>query len=275
MSDYFEMKKNLIDDPRKAGIPPFLQVQNRKEPTPEQQRKIDEMLAKAKLPTPSLTIRMASEEDKKIAEEILAEKKRIADLKFKVRIAKAQDVARVKPIPGSTWDQKTCKWVHPSIKPEKDKDMTQLEDKTIPQLTAEYNAIAKAKGKKTVLKFKDKKTALRRLEEINGASATSEESQSKKEDGNLRKQIIDQFGFRANSTREVLLNKLIDHLGQQVTKEKLGEYASSISGIEWKISGSPREDGTVTKQKLPFELKTSKENGVISYGLYQKGVLRS
>jgi hypothetical protein len=143
------------------------------------------------------------------------------------------------------------------------------ENKTVAQLTAEYNAVAASKGKATVVKFRDLATAKRRLEEIRaGAKAVpspaSEKAPEKlevkeKSSSTERENIIQQFSFRKGSDRERLLGLLIDRLGSQVPRTVLGKLAGSISGIEWRIDD----------QKIPFEVKTVKGEEV-SYGLYRK-----
>jgi hypothetical protein len=249
-------------DPKKNGIPEFLQIQNRMELTAEQQVKIDTRMAKVE-PTGFGMHRTLSDQDRKIAEEIKATKKLNADLKFQNRMARAKQKSTM--IPGAVWDQSVCKWIHPN---EVEKDMTnKLGEKTIPELTAAYNAIASSKGKKTVVKFKDKKTAMTRLEEIKG-SPTNGKTNGKTAPS--RGAIQDVFNFRKGSVREKLLEKLIANLGSMIPKSKLGALAAGLSGIEWRISGSPDTTGNLSTKKLPFELKSEKGEKEREYGLYKK-----
>jgi len=249
------------DDPRKEGIPSFLQVQNRRPMTEEDLMRYYEKYG-PRPTTPWGTRPAATAVDLKAAEEIKAEKKRIAELKFKARIAKANDKERNEWFPGAVWDQSTCKWIN-----REENNMRKSGEKTVAELTKEFNAIAASKGKKPVKLFRDRKTALKRLEEINGS--TPPKTMSKKEDGSERKTIIEMFSFRKGSEREVLLDKLIDHLDEMVSKKSLGDCAVSISGIEWRIKGSPGKDGVVTTKKLPFEIRTSKDEKGKYYGLYR------
>lgn len=78
------------------------------------------------------------------------------------------------------------------------------------------------------------------------------------------------FNFRKGSVRERLLEKLIANLNSMVPKSKLGDTYAGLSGVEWRISGSPDVEGKPSTKKLPFELRVEKGEKEKTYGLYRK-----
>lgn len=204
------------------------------------------------------------------------EKTEIEVNKFKARIGRAKE--RSEHIPGSTWDPRRGRWVHPSL--EKERDMPNAEGKTLPQLTIEYNALCnsptgKIIGMKQIVKFRDLKTATERvkkaLEKIKAKAAAPKESKAPKtpkEKGPKQRlpfthgyaSIVEEFDFKSGSEREKLLHILLDNFEKPVEKKKLDKLAGCIAGITWRINN----------KRLAYELRESKEDGNVSYGLYRK-----
>lgn len=72
--------------------------------------------------------------------------------------------------------------------------------------------------------------------------------------------VVEAFDFRVGSTREKLLNLLLDDFEGMVSAKSLGVLSKSIKGVSWRIES----------RGLPYELREKKESGVTSYGLYRK-----
>lgn len=91
-----ETPAGIIADPKKDGIPPILQVQNRKPPTPEQQAKINAAKAAAKTTADAKTARQ---------QELCAEQAKLKAEKARVRIeklkAKKNGAAQAMPLTGT------------------------------------------------------------------------------------------------------------------------------------------------------------------------------
>jgi len=270
--------------PDDLSIPNFL-----KRPlTPKVRGRIDRIMAVATayngrpeivlrpwIPGTANTLRYAPSADPATIRRLQEERKEQDKIKTKSReVLKEQGIW----IPGSLWDTRNCKWIHPSINEERQMPNKMTGEKTVAELTAEYNAIAKSEagvklGLKEVVKFKDLKTAKARLAKVNKdlGNETPKETKVKepKEPKEPKKRlpfthrhgdVVEQFDFRAASERERLLHVLLDHFEKMVTKASLGKLAVNVPGITWRIDN----------KKLPYELRETKNEGVISYGLFRK-----
>lgn len=195
-----------------------------------------------------------------IIEEARRIKKQVETSRFKKRIALANQ--RAERVPGSIWCTRTSRWVHPATELQKKAEdiMAQLKgEKTVAQLTAEYNALAQARGLKPVKKFRDLATAKERVAKLNGASVETPQPGGSSTDDD----VVKQFQFRKGSPREELVKLLLANLGQQLTAKQLGNLVSVMPGILWRIDVS----------NLPYKVtivKDVKEGK--TYGLHKREV---
>lgn len=267
----------MIEDPKKEGIPVFLQIQNRSILSPRQQALVDEWLAKSRVKNghDHLKDDNLTEKDRLAIEEIRSERKKKQDEGFKSRMAKAHHIASHEGrfIPGARWDMKLCAWIHTGLQKE-----GKMEEKTVAQLTAEYNELAKAKGLKPVIKFKTRGLALERIEKLkNGgeaapreipAATTSQEAPSTtKTHGTWTRDGILE-AFKVRNFRRDLLVKLIASLGQMTSIEKLGgkSVKAHANGLKWRLTNGPDKKNP----NLPFEIREEKKDGTTHLGLYAK-----
>jgi hypothetical protein len=159
---------------------------------------------------------------------------------------------------------------------------------TNPQLTQAYNdmtvdAVANGLNAKSIKKFKTKELGVLRCDalykaicekvgddyEVKMPAPAETTSTPTKDSGLESKSIIESFKFREGSVRENLLRKLLNNFGKMIPKSKLGDLVNGVSGIEWRIAGSPGKNGAATTEKLPFELRVSRGEKEKSYGLYK------
>lgn len=188
-----------------------------------------------------------------------AQKKLIETNRFKRRIAVASQ--RKERVPGSIWCTRTSRWIHPATELlRKEEDiMAQLKgEKTVAQMTAEYNELATARGLKPVKKFRDLATAKERLAKISKSAAPAPQDGGSSTDDD----VVKQFKFKPGSPRHELLKKLLTNLGQPLKAKELGNLVSVIPGILWRIDVS----------KLPYALVIAKTTEGKTYGLHKREV---
>lgn len=167
--------------------------------------------------------------------------------------------------------------------------MNKYETMSGPELAKAYNAMAATRpGTKTVAKFRDRATALKRCKDLesavaNGgakpaADAAATAASGKKKTGKTTTKkaggITGEFGFRSGSSREKLLLTLYSAMGKQVavaslaravlgsaSEAKVTELMAVSKGLPWRIKES----------KLAYEFKKEKaKDGEITLGLHAK-----
>jgi len=151
-----ETQVNLqpIDDPKKAGIPVFLQVQNRRPPTVAEQARIDAFFAR---PLSLATGSTRTETDLRVAAEIAAALKAEAEEAFKNRIAraKARTTRESRWIPGCAWNTMRSRWEHPGARWDADKQRWITKEGApvvaAPQAASQSAPRKVARGSKTVV----------------------------------------------------------------------------------------------------------------------------
>ena len=107
----------MIDDPKKSGIPPFLQTQNRVPLTPAQEARLDALLARP-LPTvaeSSLTDRDRAAMAELAAASLTTHEARKTDVVMRMGVRRARLEREGKFIPGARWDVNRGRWVHPAL----------------------------------------------------------------------------------------------------------------------------------------------------------------
>jgi hypothetical protein len=270
----------MIDD----GLPPSLILSQ------EQRKAAWDANPPRPMPKFAEVKRGPSEIDLASLRQIEENEKRNARIKFENRIARAKE--RESFVPGSRWDTKTCRYIHPNLTPTKEERNIMPNakgEKTVPEMTVEYNAICnspagKSLGLKQIVKFRDSASAQARLKQvwakIHAMAETSETKAPKAPKEKVKKErlpfthahgaIVEEFDFRCGSNREKLLHLLLDSFEGMVPKKSLGEFAGNVSGITWVINGKPGANGKATVSQLQYELRETKEDGVKSYGLYRK-----
>lgn len=254
-------RRDDVSIPDDLTIPDFL----RRKPGDREATLAQEWRRPDPRPTPifsDVVPRPKIEEPDPVIDEARAQKKLIATNRFKARVAVANQ--RKERVPGSIWCTKTSRWIHPPTELlRKQEDlMAQLKgEKTVAQLTAEYNELAQARGLKPVKKFRDLPTAKERLARLQngGAAVAAPQPGGSSTDDD----VVKQFQFRKGSPREELVKLLLANLGQQLTAKQLGNLVSVMPGILWRIDVS----------NLPYKVtivKDVKEGK--TYGLHKREV---
>lgn len=109
----------MTDDPKKAGIPVFLQTQNRRPPTVEEQARIDAFFAAVPLPGTTVSRPALSVADLAAIAEIesSAKEKRAAN-SVQSRMARARERTERygRWVPGCRWNASRARWEHPGAK---------------------------------------------------------------------------------------------------------------------------------------------------------------
>lgn len=105
----------MTDDPKKAGVPPFLQVQNRRPPTAAEQAAVDAFFSR---PAGAVASSVKTEADARAAAEIAAALKREKEEAFMKRLgrAKARSGREGRWVPGCRWDAARGRWIHPAAR---------------------------------------------------------------------------------------------------------------------------------------------------------------
>lgn len=142
-----------------------------------------------------------------------------------------------------------------------------------PELVAEYNKRATGAGLKPVKRFADRESAVRRVKELvtNSIGGGSTATAQKVPGGSGPSKVLEAFGARKGTNRELLLLALASHFGQQV----------KVSALLQKVYGSTNDKNKgalkmvmkgaydmIKKGRLSYEIKREKETD--SYGLYSK-----
>lgn len=250
----------MVDD----GLPKSLVL------TPEERRESWERSPPRPMPKFAEPRRERGKEDAKAVEKFAREEKERADIKFRNRMARAKE--RSKYAPGAIWDTRTCRWIHPNlpIKQEKREMPNKDGEKTVPEMTAEYNALIMTEagqkmGLTPIKQFKDRASAVSRLTKVREALKKDMAMKDKVPKKRLpfthaHGDVVEQFDFKPASEREKLLHLLLDNFEGMVSKSSLGKLAVNAAGIIWRIDN----------KKLPYELREKVEDGVKFYGLYRK-----
>lgn len=157
-----------------------------------------------------------------------------------------------------------------------------FKDMSMAELVDAYNKVS---GKSPIKKFETRTLGLKRLEAMEVAGAIKEVKANKpvntkaaktskpKEAKSEKTGILGEFGFRDDSPREKLLVAFNENMGKMVTMENLASQVlgsksvdnvkmikTLLAGITWRIKVS----------ELAYEVKTEKEDGVVSLGLFKK-----
>jgi len=139
------------------------------------------------------------------------------------------------------------------------------------ELVAEYNRLAIVSGINPIKAFRDKRAAIRKIEEM---KKDPEVKENLKHD--RRSKIAQQFNcVRGKVTfREKLLEHFWAHRDRQVTKRDLikavyGNNSAGKSKIDMVRAGL---EATIVKNKLPYQIKKEKNEKTkeLSFGFYVK-----
>jgi hypothetical protein len=104
------MATQLVDNPRKAGIPAFLQTENRRPLTAAEQARVGQFLKAAPPKTVGASFKKLSEVKAAEDDARFAKLKRLGDVR------RERERAQGKWVPGCSWDVKRSRWVHPTSK---------------------------------------------------------------------------------------------------------------------------------------------------------------
>ncbi|HEX2614984.1 MAG TPA: hypothetical protein VHL10_05785 [Nitrososphaera sp.] len=146
-----------------------------------------------------------------------------------------------------------------------------------PELVAAYNKVS---GKPPIKKFKDKATGLAAMAKIETEKAARKKISAAKGDKKpsapkeaSANKLAAEFGARVGSFREKLLIAFDENYRKLVKTEDLlkAVYGSknneNTGALTMVIKGAQT---TIEKNKLAYELRKEKSEGVISYGLWPK-----
>lgn len=254
MTGYTKSQQIMLED----GCPEFLIR------TPEREAALRENWVKnppKPMPIFSSTVPRAVEPAEPPSAETV-QKKLIESNKFKVRIGRAAQKKTY--VPGAIWDTRKSTWIHPALERQKKVEdiMAKMSgQKTVAELTAEYNEWAAANGKKPVKKFKDRATALSRIAKTKGEKVGAPPKDASSING---ADVVNMFKFKEGHPRRQLVVLLLENLGRQLTRKQLGSLEKYVPAVIWRIDQS----------KLPYSLsvvKDAKEGK--TYGLYEREIL--
>lgn len=131
-----------------------------------------------------------------------------------------------------------------------------LSDMSLAELTKEYNVLAAKAGKKGVKKLRDAKSGLNKIEALRKTSPSS----PKKSD--TRSKISQEFGCRAGTNLERLVEALGSSLGKAVTRSDLlkavygSQKAENVGPLAMVQRGVL---ASIKKGRLPYLLERSRD----------------
>lgn len=147
-----------------------------------------------------------------------------------------------------------------------------LDEMSGPELVQEYNALAAGNGLKPIQRFATREKGLARVKALkaNGPKLVTSDPITTATDPSS---LCEQFGQRAGTNRESLLNALHAELGKQIPISSLWISVYGESAVDAGKLGQVMKGLLVAIEKgaLPYEIRKDKdEKKEITYGLYTK-----
>ena len=147
---------------------------------------------------------------------------------------------------------------------------TMSKEKSLSELTNEYNALAQKAGKKTVKKLRDVKSAAKKIAALRGSS-----SSSKSVTPDARSAISKEFDCRSGTNREKLVEALASSKGKQVPRSDLlksvygNQKEENIGPLGMVLKGMAV---MIKEGRLPYKIERTKdaETKEVSFGLHAK-----
>ena len=153
----------LTDDPKKAGIPPFLQVQNRRVLTAEEHARVNAWLAKPSTASAALghdewlaRLQAGRARDAAVAATLMVDKKQqsLDGLRSRTAAARERIEREGKHVPGCIWNAAAGRWAHPAAVRDGTRWISKSADAGTTGATDMTTKNAKKNGKKSALKVR-------------------------------------------------------------------------------------------------------------------------